>query len=42
MKKRAEGKTPRAALRCLKRRLVDVLFRALRQGDAQPHATLAA
>ena len=28
MKKRAEGKTPRAALRCLKRRLVDVLFRA--------------
>ena len=29
MKKRAEGKTPRAALRCLKRRLVDVLFRAV-------------
>jgi len=31
MKKRAEGKTPRAALRCLKRRLVDVLFRAFSQ-----------
>ena len=29
-KKRAEGKTARAAMRCLKRRLVDVLFRQLR------------
>jgi transposase len=29
-KKRAEGKTERAALRCLKRRLVDVVFRLLR------------
>ncbi len=28
-KKRAEGKTGRAAMRCLKRRLVDVLFRRL-------------
>jgi transposase len=28
-KKRAEGKTARAAMRCLKRRLVDVLFRQL-------------
>jgi len=27
-KKRAEGKTPQATLRCLKRRLVDVFFRA--------------
>ncbi len=26
-KKRAEGKTGRAAMRCLKRRLVDVLYR---------------
>ncbi|MDP9382687.1 MAG: IS110 family transposase [Chloroflexota bacterium] len=31
-KKRAEGKTERAAMRCLKRRLVDVLYRLLRQG----------
>jgi len=31
-KKRAEGKTQRAAMRCLKRRLVDVLYRSLRQG----------
>lgn len=30
-KKRAEGKTKRAAMRCLKRRLVDVLFRLLHQ-----------
>jgi transposase len=29
-KKRAEGKTARAAMRCLKRRLVDVVFRLLR------------
>ena len=29
-KKRAEGKTDRVALRCLKRRLVDVVFRLLR------------
>jgi len=31
-KKRAEGKTNRAAMRCLKRRLVDVLYRTLQQG----------
>jgi transposase len=30
-KKRAEGKTARSALRCLKRRLVDVVYRILRQ-----------
>ena len=35
-KKRAEGKTARSALRCLKRRLVDVIFRLLRD---QGHAT---
>jgi transposase len=29
-KKRAEGKTARSALRCLKRRLVDVVYRLLR------------
>ena len=29
-KKRAEGKTARAAMRCLKRRLVDVLYRLWR------------
>lgn len=41
MKKRAEGKTPRAALRCLKRRLVDVLFRAFRMREAgQPCAAV--
>lgn len=32
-KKLAEGKTKKAAMRCLKRRLVDVLFRALRDAD---------
>jgi transposase len=30
-KKRAEGKTGREAMRCLKRRLVDVLYRTMRQ-----------
>jgi transposase len=30
-KKRAEGKTARCALRCLKRRLVDVVYRLLRE-----------
>ncbi len=30
-RKRAEGKTERGAMRCLKRRLVDVLYRLLRQ-----------
>jgi transposase len=32
-KKLGEGKTKKAAMRCLKRRLVDVLFRALHQAD---------
>lgn len=32
-KKRAEGKTGRAAMRCLKRRLVDVVFRLLGPAD---------
>ena len=37
-RKRAEGKTSREALRCLKRRLSDVVFRTLRadQACAQP------
>ncbi len=44
-KKRAEGKTARAAMRCLKRRLVDVLFRLLRaahQVAPTPTTALAA
>jgi len=32
-KKRAEGKTARSALRCLKRRLVDVIYRRLRDQE---------
>jgi transposase len=32
-KKRAEGKTARSALRCLKRRLVDVVYRLLPTGN---------
>ncbi len=32
-KKRVEGKTARAAMRCLKRRLVDVLYRLLRTSE---------
>jgi transposase len=32
-KKRAEGKTARSALRCLKRRLVDVIYRLLRDQE---------
>jgi len=32
-KKRAEGKTARSALRCLKRRLVDVVYRLLRDNE---------
>jgi len=35
MKKRAEGKTGRAALRCLKRRLVDVVYRLWCKGDGE-------
>jgi len=42
MKKRAEGKTPRAALRCLKRHLVDVLFRAFRSREEVPDLSAAA
>jgi transposase len=33
-KKLGEGKTKKAAMRCLKRRLVDVLFRTLRDADS--------
>jgi transposase len=41
-KKRAEGKTGRAAMRCLKRRLVDVLFRLWQpRGQVLPAATPA-
>ncbi len=41
-KKRAEGKTARAAMRCLKRRLVDVLFRRLQPApSALPSAITA-
>lgn len=32
-KKRAEGKAARSALRCLKRRLVDVVYRLLREQE---------
>jgi hypothetical protein len=35
-KKRAEGKTARAALRCVKRRLVDVVYRLLREQERAP------
>jgi len=43
-KKRAEGKTARAAMRCLKRRLVDVLYRLWqpRQEESVPPVTMAA
>jgi transposase len=41
-KKRAEGKTARAALRCLKRRIVDILFRALQGGPTGIAAGVAA
>ena len=34
-KKRAEGKTRRAAMRCLKRRLVDVLYRCFTRGTVE-------
>ena len=39
-KKRAEGKPARSALRCLKRRLVDVVYRLLRdpEGATAPDA----
>jgi transposase len=43
-RKRAEGKTSREALRCLKRRLSDVVYRTLRadQAAAAPQPTLLA
>jgi transposase len=41
-KKRAEGKTGRAAMRCLKRRLVDVVYRLLVHGAAAQPALRAA
>jgi len=40
-KKRAEGKTAREAMRCLKRRLVDVLYRTLCQDRGVPAASAA-
>ncbi len=41
-KKRAEGKTARAAMRCLKRRLVDVLYRLWHPPhEESPHAIVA-
>ena len=40
-KKRAEGKTEREAMRCLKRRLVDVLYRTMCQ-SGQEHGVQAA
>lgn len=41
-RKRAEGKTGREALRCLKRRLSDVVYRALRADQATAPPVLAA
>jgi len=41
-KKRAEGKTRRAAMRCLKRRLVDVLYRCFTRGTIEPTVAVAA
>jgi transposase len=41
-KKRAEGKTRRAAMRCLKRRLVDVLYRCFTQAPLEQPAAVAA
>jgi transposase len=41
-RKRAEGKTSREALRCLKRRLSDVVFRTLRADQAQATPLTAA
>lgn len=40
-KKRAEGKTGREAMRCLKRRLVDVLYRTMCQGQEAVRAQAA-
>jgi transposase len=41
-KKRAEGKTRRAAMRCLKRRLVDVLYRCFTRGRVEQPVAVAA
>ncbi len=41
-KKRAEGKTARAAMRCLKRRLVDVIFRQLQRAPQELSPSLTA
>jgi transposase len=41
-KKRAEGKTRRAAMRCLKRRLVDVLYRCFTRGTVEQPVAVAA
>jgi len=41
-KKRAEGKTRRAAMRCLKRRLVDVLYRCFTRGTVEQPVAIAA
>jgi len=41
-KKRAEGKTARAAMRCLKRRLVDVLYRLWQTQQKEPTLPLGA
>jgi len=41
-KKRAEGKTRRAAMRCLKRRLVDVLYRCFTRGTVESPVAVAA
>jgi len=41
-KKRAEGKTRRAAMRCLKRRLVDVLYRCFTQVPVEQPLAVAA
>ena len=41
MKKRAEGKTGRAAMRCLKRRLVDVLYRCFTRGTVEQPVAVA-
>ena len=40
-KKRAEGKTARAAMRCLKRRLVDIVYRLLRLPASEQAARAA-
>ncbi len=41
-KKRAEGKTARAAMRCLKRRLVDVIFRQLQRAPQERSPSMTA